>query len=346
MIDETFMDKRKQAVDGALEFFMPPEGTHPARLVAAMRYSLFAGGKRIRPILTLTASEAAGGRMEDGLVPGCAVELVHTYSLIHDDLPAMDNDDFRRGSATCHKAFDESTAILAGDALLTMAFDLLSTGEMNVSEHVRLRMVQELSRAAGWRGMVGGQQVDMDSEGMMDSQNVHQADHAVRRELGWGWNQADSLRLEGESRRWRDREMARRDFLRGYQGTVPELPVLEYIHTHKTGALVRCSVILGALAAGAGEEVLRAFNTYGEKVGLAFQVVDDILDVIASTEEMGKDQGSDAARGKITYPAIYGLEGARERAFQLIEDAKAAVADVDPTGHLSGIADFVLLRRL
>ncbi len=293
MIDETYLGQRKQVVDGALEGFMPREGAHPARLVSAMRYSLFAGGKRIRPILTLAAAEAAGGRMEDGFVPGCAVELVHTYSLIHDDLPSMDDDDFRRGNPTCHKAFDEGTAILAGDALLTMAFDLLSTGEMNVSEHVRLRMVQELSRAAGWRGMVGGQQVDMDSE-----------------------------------------------------GTQPELPVVEYIHTHKTGAMIRCSVILGGLAAGAGGEVLQALIAYGEKVGLAFQVVDDILDVTVSTEQMGKDQGSDAARGKITYPAIFGLEGARERAFELIEDAKAATADVDPTGHLAGIADFVLLRRL
>lgn len=288
-----YLEERKQAVDAALERFMPSVDTHPARLVSAMRYSLFAGGKRIRPVLTLAAAEAADGSIQDALVPGCAVELVHTYSLIHDDLPAMDDDDFRRGNPTCHKEFDVGTAILAGDALLTMAFDLLSTGEMRVSDHARLRMVQELSRAAGWRGMVGGQQVDMDSE-----------------------------------------------------GTQPELPVLEYIHTHKTGALLRCSVLLGALAANAGGDALQAYTVYGEKVGLAFQVVDDILDVTATTEEMGKDQGSDAARGKITYPAIFGLEGARERAFKLIGDAKSAVADFDPTGYLAGIADFVLLRRL
>lgn len=290
---DAYLEQRKQTVDDALDRFMPSGDTHPARLVAAMRYSLFAGGKRIRPILTLAAAEAAEGGVQDALVPGCAVELVHTYSLIHDDLPAMDDDDFRRGNPTCHKKYDEGTAILAGDALLTMAFDLLSTGEMRASDHSRLRMVQELSRAAGWRGMVGGQQVDMDSE-----------------------------------------------------GTEPELPVLEYIHTHKTGALIRCSVILGALAAGAGGDALHAFTTYGEKVGLAFQVVDDILDVTATTEQMGKDQGSDAARGKITYPAIFGLEGARERAIELIGDAKAAITDFDPTGHLAGIADFVLLRRL
>jgi geranylgeranyl diphosphate synthase type II len=258
-----------------------------------MRYSLFAGGKRIRPILVLAAAGAAGGKEDLALTTACAVELVHTYSLIHDDLPAMDDDDFRRGRPSCHRAYDEGTAILAGDALLTMAFDLLSVKTSHIDDHLRLRMVQELSMAAGWKGMVGGQQVDMDSE-----------------------------------------------------GTEPDLPTLEYIHTHKTGALIRCCLVLGGLSAGTDETTLKALADYGEKVGLAFQVVDDILDVTATTEEMGKDQGSDAQRGKITYPGLFGLDGARERAFKLVDDAKNAVSHIDTTDRLAGIADFVLLRRL
>ena len=288
-----YLEESREKVDQALDALMPREDSHPARLISAMRYSLFAGGKRIRPILVLAAAGAAGGKDDDALHPACAVELVHTYSLIHDDLPAMDDDDFRRGHPTCHRAYDEGTAILAGDALLTMAFDLLSADGDGIKDRLRLRMVQELSRAAGWRGMVGGQQVDMDSE-----------------------------------------------------GSEPDLPLLEYIHTHKTGALIRCSVILGGLSADADDTTLKALSSFGEKVGLAFQVVDDILDVTATTEEMGKDQGSDAERGKITYPGLFGLEGARERAFKLVEDAKAAVGGVDITGRLAEIADYVLLRRL
>ena len=288
-----YLDETRERVDQALTDMMPREGAYPERLVSAMRYSLFAGGKRIRPILVLAAAGAAGGKDKDALQPACAVELVHTYSLIHDDLPAMDDDDFRRGRPTCHKAFDEGTAILAGDALLTLAFDLLSGNGENITDHARLRMVQELARAAGWRGMVGGQQVDMDSE-----------------------------------------------------GSEPDLPLLEYIHTHKTGALIRCSVIMGGLAANADEVTLKALSSFGERIGLAFQVVDDILDVTATTEEMGKDQGSDAQRGKITYPGLFGLEGSRDRALKLVEDAKAAVEGVDISGRLAEIADFVLLRRL
>jgi len=291
-----YLEESRKKVDQALVTLMPGEDSHPARLVSAMRYSLFAGGKRIRPILVLAAAKAAGGK-DDALLPACAVELVHTYSLIHDDLPAMDDDDFRRGRPTCHRAFDEGTAVLAGDALLTMAFDLLSGEDKwegaGTEDHLRLRMVQELARAAGWRGMVGGQQVDMDSE-----------------------------------------------------GSEPDLPTLEYIHTHKTGALIRCSLILGGLSANADEVILKALASFGEKIGLAFQVVDDILDVTATTEEMGKDQGSDAERGKVTYPGLFGLKGARERAFKLVDDAKIVMDGIDSTGRLAEIADYVLLRRL
>ena len=288
-----YLEDSRQKVDRALTDLLPRETVHPARLLSAMRYSLFAGGKRIRPILVLAAAEASGGKVEEALSPACAVELVHTYSLIHDDLPAMDDDDFRRGRATCHKSFDEGTAILAGDALLTLAFEVLAAGGEGIGDNIRLQMVRELALAAGWRGMVGGQQVDMDSE-----------------------------------------------------GSKPELPVLEYIHTHKTGALIRCSVLLGGLCANADEATLKALGNYGEKVGLAFQVIDDILDVTATTEEMGKDQGSDAEKGKVTYPGLFGLEGARERAIKLVEDAKSVISGMDSTGRLAQIADFVLLRRL
>ncbi|UCG38180.1 MAG: polyprenyl synthetase family protein [bacterium] len=289
----SFLDAQRQAVDEALEACMPGEDSYPARLVAAMRYSLFAGGKRIRPVLVMAAAQAAGGKATDAMPAACAVELVHTYSLIHDDLPAMDDDDFRRGRPTCHRAFDEATAILAGDALLTMAFELLSLPSGRITPATRIRMVEELSRAAGWRGMVGGQQVDMESE-----------------------------------------------------GAAVELPVLEYIHTHKTGAMIRCCLILGGLSAGASRATLRALTRFGEKVGLAFQIVDDILDVTSTTEEMGKDQGSDARRGKATYTALFGLDEARRRAVELVEDARTEVAKVDSKGILGQIADYILLRRL
>jgi len=288
-----YLDESRIRIDQVLDNVMPREGSYPPRLVSAMRYSLFAGGKRIRPILVMAAAVAAGGREDDSLYPASAVELVHTYSLIHDDLPAMDDDDFRRGRPTCHRAFDEGTAVLAGDALLTLAFDLLSSDSLELKDHIRVSMVRELAQAAGWRGMVGGQQVDMDSEGAQ-----------------------------------------------------PDMPLLEYIHTHKTGALIRCSVVLGGLSAGADQATIEALARYGETVGLAFQVVDDILDLTATTEEMGKDQGSDAERGKVTYPSLFGLEGARERAFELVRDAKEAVSGFDGTRRLAEIADFVLLRRL
>jgi geranylgeranyl diphosphate synthase type II len=289
---EIYLERVKCRVDDALESRMPPADSYPDRLVSAMRYSLFAGGKRIRPILVVAAAQAAGGAVENALAAACAVELVHTYSLIHDDLPAMDDDDYRRGRPTCHRAFDEGTAILAGDALLTMAFEVLA-GECEANGAKGIRMVRELAAAAGWKGMVGGQQVDMDSE-----------------------------------------------------GSIPQLPVLEYIHTHKTGALIRCSVILGGLAADAEEPFLISLGSYGEKLGLAFQVVDDVLDVTATTGEMGKDQGSDEARGKITYPGLFGLKESRERALKLIEEAKSEMTDLDSSGRLAQIADYVLARRL
>lgn len=290
-----YLDQGRKTVDDALEELMPREGSRPSDLVAAMRYSLFAGGKRIRPILVLAAVEAAGGNARDAMFAACAVEMVHTYSLIHDDLPAMDDDDYRRGVPTCHRKFGEATAILAGDALLTLAFDVLSDSgsDSNIVAKVRIMMIHELARAAGWTGMVGGQQVDVASE-----------------------------------------------------GTEPDLPTLQYIHTHKTGAMIRCSVLLGGFASNADDALINSLRTYGERLGLAFQVVDDILDITSTTEELGKDQGSDASRGKMTYPALFGLEEARERAAELIHEAKTALISVSNKDRLTGIADFVLKRRL
>ncbi len=290
-----YLDQGRKTVDDALGELMPREGSRPSDLVAAMRYSLFAGGKRIRPILVLAAAEAAGGNARDAMFAACAVEMVHTYSLIHDDLPAMDDDDYRRGVPTCHRKFGEATAILAGDALLTLAFDVLSDSgsDSNIVAKVRIMMIHELARAAGWTGMVGGQQVDVASE-----------------------------------------------------GTEPDLPTLQYIHTHKTGAMIRCSVLLGGFASNADDALINSLRTYGERLGLAFQVVDDILDITSTTEELGKDQGSDASRGKMTYPALFGLEEARERAAELIHEAKTALISVSNKDRLTGIADFVLKRRL
>jgi len=207
----------------------------------------------------------------------------------------MDDDDFRRGVPTCHRKFGDATAILAGDALLTLAFEVISDPDHGspLDGGIRARMVAELAHAAGWKGMVGGQQEDIQSE-----------------------------------------------------GKDPDLPTLEYIHTHKTGAMIRCCAVLGGLSSGASEEVLEQLRAYGEKIGLAFQVVDDILDITSTTQELGKDKGSDAARGKLTYPALFGLDESRKRARDLIGDAKSAVTDLKDAEILTGIADYVLSRRL
>jgi len=292
---ENYLHSLGKRVDEALDSCLPScedPAAVPPRLIAAMRHSLFAGGKRIRPILVIAAAQANGGSPEKALIPACAVELVHTYSLIHDDLPAMDDDDFRRGCPTCHRAFDEGTAILAGDALLTLAFEVLA-GVRGEDPGTGLRMVSELGRAAGWQGMVGGQLADMESE-----------------------------------------------------GSTPDPERLRYIHTRKTGALIACSVVLGSLAARAEGSVLDQFRLFGERIGHAFQIVDDILDVTATTGEMGKDQGSDAARGKMTYPALYGISKARQMALELIDRAKADIRQLDREGRLAQISDYILLRRL
>jgi geranylgeranyl diphosphate synthase type II len=243
-------------VESALEHWLPPEDEPPTRLHEAMRYAVLGGGKRLRPILVLAAAEACGGNPQAALPAAAAVECVHCYSLVHDDLPAMDDDDLRRGRPTCHRAYGEALAILAGDALLTLAFDLLA--DQVPDKSLGAVLVGELARAAGHRGMVAGQVTDMLSE-----------------------------------------------------GTEPSAELIDYIHRHKTAALFRAAARLGGLAVAVRPKHLQALTAYGERLGLAFQIADDILDVTSSAAELGKAAHKDLGRGKLTYPGLVGLERAR-----------------------------------
>lgn len=287
-----YLASRREVVDRALERFLPGADTEPARLHEAMRYSVFSGGKRLRPILTIAAFDLAGGIGEAALAAACATELIHTYSLIHDDLPAMDDDDLRRGRPTCHRAFDEPLAVLAGDALVTLAFEIVAR-ERSLPAGARLAIIEELARANGSAGMVGGQAADVASEGR-------------------------SATVES----------------------------VEFIHARKTAAPLAAAVAVGGLAAGAGEGELAALSAYGRSVGLAFQIADDVLDVTGSEEEVGKAVGKDLAAGKLTYPGAVGLEAARARARELVEEAVSALdAFGDEAWTLRAIARFVVERR-
>ena len=291
-----YLKERCQLVDAALDRYLPREDELPVSLHKAMRYSVFAGGKRVRPILMLAACETVGGTVTQALPAACAMEMIHTYSLVHDDLPAMDDDDFRRGNPTNHKVFGEAVAILAGDALLTQAFVLLSSSKnlSLVPPEQLLAVVQEISRCAGSHGMVGGQVVDMESEG--------------------------------------SREI--------------DLATVQYIHTHKTGALIKASVKAGAILGGADEASLAALTSYGEAVGLAFQIADDVLDIEGTTEQLGKDAGSDQARGKATYPAIMGLAESKRRANELVGMALQSLAAFDEKAEpLREIARYIVARQ-
>lgn len=291
-----YLKERCQLVDSALEKYLPNENELPSVLHKAMRYSVFAGGKRVRPILLLAACEAVGGDINNALPAACAMELIHTYSLVHDDLPAMDNDDFRRGRPTSHKVFGEATAILAGDALLTEAFILLSNLEAadSVEPGKLLQVIGEIGRCAGSRGMIGGQVVDMESEGKPDI----------------------------------------------------DFATVQYIHTRKTGALIKASIRAGALLGGADQASEKALVKYGEAVGLAFQIADDILDIEGTTEEIGKDAGSDQERGKATYPSIIGLTESKRRAAELVDVALEALAGFDDKADaLREIAAYIVKRK-
>lgn len=288
-----YLAGRRRQIDAALDGLAPAETTPPEAIHRAMRYSLFAGGKRLRPILCLEAGQAVADDAPGVEVAACSLELVHTYSLIHDDLPALDNDDFRRGRPTCHKQFGEALAILAGDALLTLAFQALA-GMEGVPGERRARLVGELAAAAGTvEGMIGGQVND----------------------------------LEGER-----------------QTATPEL--LDRIHRAKTGALLTASVRMGAISAGADEGQLEALTRYGRHVGLAFQIVDDLLDVEQPSEALGKTAGKDARQGKITFPAVYGISRSHSMAD---EEAARAVAALEGFGgraaRLCELAAFVVRRK-
>ncbi|MBI5117110.1 polyprenyl synthetase family protein [Candidatus Poribacteria bacterium] len=255
----------------------------------AMRYSVFAGGKRIRPVLLLATNELCGGNTTEALPAACALEMVHTYSLIHDDLPAMDDGQLRRGIPTTHKKFGEAIALLAGDALLTLAFEALS----NCHESVVPKLVYEMAHAAGTMGMIGGQVADIE---------------------------------------WAGKEV--------------EFPTLEYIHSHKTGALITASVRMGAIIAGTDTETLKSLTGYGHCLGLAFQIADDILDVESDSSITGKDSRSDVALNKATYPRLFGVAESRRRCLSLIEQSKKHLADFGPrAGMLEAIADIVGNRK-
>ena len=290
-----YLKDRARVVDEALERLLPPESEPPETLHRAMRYSVFAGGKRLRPVLVIAGAEAVGGRAEDVLPTACAMECIHTYSLIHDDLPAMDDDDYRRGQLTNHKVFGEAMAILAGDGLLTLAFRLVADNFAagGASAAALREVLVDIADGAGTRGMVGGQVVDIESEG---------------------------------------------------QAVSPA--TLDYIHLHKTAALIRTSMRIGAVIAGATPAQVRTFTEAGTSLGLAFQIVDDILDVESTTEQLGKTAGKDQAQQKATYPAIHGLQASRTRARDLIAAAERSLAELGPRAEpLRALARFIFERK-
>jgi geranylgeranyl diphosphate synthase type II len=292
-----YLGQQQKLVDAHLDRLVPPETQPPQTIHRAMRYSLFAGGKRIRPILCLEAARASGDEPGDAhFTAACSLEFIHTYSLIHDDLPALDNDDYRRGKLTSHKVFGEAMAILAGDSLLTLAFEVLAAIDTTpaISAERKARMIAELATAAGTvGGMIAGQVAD----------------------------------LEGE-------------------GQPPTAPLLESIHRAKTGALLRASLRLGAICAGAGEPHYEALSQYGEHIGLAFQIVDDILDVEESSEALGKTAGKDAQQHKITFPAVYGVDESRRMASIECQRAHETLAPFGARAeHLHELADLIVHRK-
>jgi geranylgeranyl diphosphate synthase type II len=287
-----FFEEDRLAVDASLDRLLPPESTPPHSIHKAMRYSVFAGGKRLRPILCLETARIFGPDVALALHPACAIEFIHTYSLIHDDLPALDNDDLRRGKPTCHKKFGEATAILAGDALLTLAFETIGSAPIDAAR--RAAILTEIAGAAGTvNGMVGGQVADLEAEG---------------------------------------------------RPVTPQM--LEYIHRSKTAALIRASITAGALSIGAPEEDVSRLRRFGETIGWAFQVTDDILDVEESSAALGKTAGKDIAQQKATYPSVYGLERSHEIARDL---ATKAIAELAPhserAARLREVAEYLVLRR-
>ena len=290
---KTYLTARQKLIDRALDRYLPKANTKPATLHKAMRYSLFAGGKRLRPILCLAAAEACRGNIDVPLPLACALECIHTYSLVHDDLPSMDNDDFRRGRPTCHKVFGDGIAVLAGDALLTIAFEIVSRAKPAPRYNISA-LLHEISVAAGSQKLIAGQVADLEAEGK-----------DVKRDQ------------------------------------------LQFIHENKTAAILKSSVRLGAMSANADARKLSAITRFGERLGLAFQIIDDILDVTQTSEVLGKSAGKDLAAKKATYPAVIGLEKSRAEARQLTRQAHNALSvfgssDAEP---LHVLANYLLERE-
>lgn len=293
-MDAAYLSDRCRLVDQALDRYLPKAKTRPATIHEAMRYSLFAGGKRLRPILCLAAAEACGGTVETALPPAAAVECLHTYTLVHDDLPCMDDDDLRRGMPTCHVKYGEGIAVLAGDALLTIAFEILAqtppSARYGVGDYVT-----ELAVASGSRHLIGGQVLDLEGEG------------------------SDVLLTPAQ---------------------------LRFLHESKTAALLTASIRLGGMTANATPAKLAALTDYGQALGLAFQVIDDILDVTQTSEKLGKSAGKDVAAAKSTYPALFGLEKSRKEAARLTKKAHDALKPFAKKGErLHEIADYLLDRE-
>lgn len=292
MLKET-LERGQAQTDAALERLIPPATQYPTSIHRAMRHSVFAGGKRIRPILCIEAGRMITGSLPSGIEElGAALEMLHTYSLIHDDLPALDNDDLRRGRPTCHKVFGEAIAILAGDALQTQAYEVLS--QLQCSTNARVRIIEEIAHGTGTvDGMIGGQVVDLEAE-----------------------------------------------------GTNPNVETLEYIHRAKTAALITASIVSGGIYAGATDADVASLKDFGQSIGLAFQIVDDVLDVTQSSEQLGKTAGKDTAAEKATYPALFGIEESIKKADSLVESAFASLDSFgDRAETLKDLARFLVERK-
>jgi geranylgeranyl diphosphate synthase type II len=289
---KAYLAERQKKIDRALDRYLPKEKAKPQTIHKAMRYSLFAGGKRLRPILCLAAAEACDGRIDNALPLACAMECIHTYSLIHDDLPSMDNDDFRRGRPTCHKVFGDGIAILAGDALLTIAFEIVARAKISRRYNMST-LLREVAVAAGSQRLIAGQVADLEAEG----RRVNRAQ-------------------------------------------------LRYIHENKTAAILTTTVRLGAMSANANPKQLAAITKFGRALGLAFQVIDDILDVTQTSEKLGKSAGKDIAAHKATYPAVIGLEKSRAEAKRLTRQAHGALSILGTKAEtLHALANYLLERE-
>jgi len=294
---DNYLARWRKEIDRTLEQNLPPANTPPSVIHQAMRYAVLGGGKRIRPILAIAAAEACGATVDPLLVPFAALELIHTYSLVHDDLPALDNDDLRRGRKTTHVVYGEAIAILTGDALLTEAFAWLA--------RTNLRAIREVAEAIDSKGMIGGQVADLEASG------------------------APRPSAAGAA-----------------EGGGAPLTLLEFIHRNKTAKLITASVVLGGLLANAPDAKLDALRRYGEAAGLAFQIVDDLLDQERTSEELGKTAGKDAAQGKLTYPALVGADAARKRLDSLLAEAvENAGMIAGPVNYLATIARYICERR-